>query len=167
MYLRNAWYVACTPDEIAAGPLGRTICGDRIVLFRAEGGNVSALEDFCPHRGAPLSLGTVREDGRIVCGYHGLVMGGDGKCVGMPGQRVRPTIKSYPALERYGFVWVWPGEKSLADPSKLHHLAWAESPAQRHAEKAWVWWVAYRKPHRAGAGRTSTCTKGPCAGVAP
>src|SRR4051812_3935027 len=128
MYLKNAWYVACTPDEIAGKPLGRTLCGDRIVLFHAEGGNVSALEDFCPHRGAPLSLGTVRDDGRIVCGYHGLVMGGDGKCVGMPGQRVRPTIKSYPALERNGFIWVWPGEKSLADPSKLHHLPWAQSP---------------------------------------
>src|SRR6476620_4355273 len=128
MYVRNAWYVAATVDEIATGPLGRTICGNRMVLFRSEGGAVSALEDFCPHRGAPLSLGTVRDDGRIVCGYHGLVMGGDGKCVGMPGQRVRPTIKSYPAIERYGFVWVWPGEKSLADPAKLHHLPWAESP---------------------------------------
>ena len=128
MYLKNAWYVACTSDEIDGKPLGRTLCGDRIVLFRAEGGAVSALEDFCPHRGAPLSLGTVRDDGRIVCGYHGLVMGGDGKCVGMPGQRVRPTIKSYPAIERYGFIWVWPGEKALADPAKLHPLPWAESP---------------------------------------
>ena len=58
MYVRNAWYVACTPDEIAGKPLGRTICGERMVLFRGEGGAVAALEDFCPHRGAPLSLGT-------------------------------------------------------------------------------------------------------------
>lgn len=43
-----------------------------MVFFRAEGGAVAALEDFCPHRGAPLSLGAVREDGRLVCGYHGL-----------------------------------------------------------------------------------------------
>ena len=72
MYVRNAWYVAATVDEIASGPLGRTICGNRMVLFRSEGGAISALEDFCPHRGAPLSLGRVRDDGRIVCGYHGL-----------------------------------------------------------------------------------------------
>jgi hypothetical protein len=38
MYVRNAWYVACTADEIAAAPLGRTICGQRMVLFRSEGG---------------------------------------------------------------------------------------------------------------------------------
>ena len=125
MYVRNAWYVACTADEIAAAPLGRTVCGQRMVLFRSEGGAVSALEDFCPHRGAPLSLGRLRDDGRIVCGYHGLVMGGDGRCVSMPGQRVRPTIRSYPALERDGFVWVWPGEKSAADPARLPSLPWA------------------------------------------
>jgi vanillate O-demethylase monooxygenase subunit len=129
MYVRNAWYVACAADEITVGTLlGRTICGERMVLFRAEGGAASALEDFCPHRGAPLSLGALRQDGRIVCGYHGLVMGGDGKCVSMPGQRVKPTIKSYPTLERYGFVWVWPGEKAKADAAKLHPLPWAESP---------------------------------------
>ena len=88
MYVRNAWYVACTSDELKNEPLGRTICAQRMVFFRGEGGAVSALEDFCPHRGAPLSLGRVRDDGRIVCGYHGLVMGGDGRCVSMPGQRV-------------------------------------------------------------------------------
>jgi vanillate O-demethylase monooxygenase subunit len=94
-----------------------------------KGGAVSALEDFCPHRGAPLSLGTVRDDGRIVCGYHGLVMGGDGKCVGMPGAaRAADDQAAIPAIERYGFIWVWPGEKALADPAKLHPLPWAEIP---------------------------------------
>ena len=134
MYIRNAWYVACTAEEIGAGKLlGRTICGERVVLFRAEGGAASALEDFCPHRGAPLSLGSLRDDGRIVCGYHGLVMGGDGKCVSMPGQRVRPTIRAYPVLERHGFVWIWPGDKAKADPQKLHPLPWAESPEWAYA----------------------------------
>ena len=133
MYVRNAWYVAATSDEIGAAPLGRTICGQRMVVFRGAGGNISALEDFCPHRGAPLSLGRVRDDGAIVCGYHGLVMGGDGRCIGMPGQRVRPTIRVYPAIERYGFVWVWPGDKRAADPAHLHHLPWAESPEWTYA----------------------------------
>ncbi len=133
MYVRNAWYVACAADEIGAAPLGRTICGHRMVLFRGEGGAVAALEDFCPHRGAPLSLGKVRDDGRIVCGYHGLVMGSDGRCVSMPGQRVRPTIRSFPVVERHGFVWVWPGEKGQADPARLQPLPWADSPEWTYA----------------------------------
>ena len=125
LYPKNAWYVAATPDEIADKPLGRQVCGERIVFYRAAQG-VAAVEDFCPHRGAPLSLGFVR-DGTLVCGYHGLQMGCDGKPVAMPGQRVRgfPCIRSYPAVERYGFIWVWPGEAALADPAAIPHLHWA------------------------------------------
>ncbi len=77
MFPLNTWYVAATPDEIAAmpsGALGRKICGQDIVFFNDANGNVAALEDWCPHRGAPLSLGRVCE-GKLVCGYHGLADG--------------------------------------------------------------------------------------------
>lgn len=129
MYPKNTWYVAATPDEVADKPLGRRICGERIVFFRGEGDTVAAVEDFCPHRGAPLSLGFVR-DGQLVCGYHGLVMGCEGKAVCMPGQRVRgfPTIRSYPVVERHGFIWVWTGDASLADETKIPDLLWANNP---------------------------------------
>jgi vanillate O-demethylase monooxygenase subunit len=129
MFPKNTWYVACTPDEIADKPLGRQICGEKIVFFRGPEGNVAAVEDFCPHRGAPLSLGSVK-DGQLTCGYHGLVMGCEGKAVSMPGQRVGgfPAIRRYAVEERYGFIWIWPGDEKLADASKIHHLEWAVSP---------------------------------------
>jgi vanillate O-demethylase monooxygenase subunit len=129
MFPRNTWYVACTPDEIDEKPLGRQICGEHIVFYRAGDGQVAALEDFCPHRGARLSLGSVCE-GQLVCGYHGLVMGCDGKTVSMPGQRVGgfPKIRNYPVVERYGFIWVWTGDAALADPASIHHLEWADHP---------------------------------------
>ena len=129
MYPKNAWYVACTPGEIDDKPLGRKICDERIVFYRGAEGLVAAVEDFCPHRGAPLSLGRVVE-GQLVCGYHGLVMGCDGKPVAMPGQRVRafPAIRTFPVVERYGFIWVWTGDPVLADAGKIQHLHWAESP---------------------------------------
>jgi vanillate O-demethylase monooxygenase subunit len=129
MFPKNAWYVACTPSEIDDKPLGRRICGEAIVFYRGPDNRVAALEDFCPHRGAPLSLGSVVE-GRLVCGYHGLEMGCDGKTIAMPGQRVRgfPAIRSFPAVERHGFIWVWPGEAAQADPASIHPLEWAESP---------------------------------------
>ena len=129
MFPKNAWYVACTPDEIRDRPLGRKICGEQIVFYRGLEAKVVALEDFCPHRGAQLSLGFVR-DGELVCGYHGLTMGCSGKTSSMPGQRVEkfPSIKSYPVEERYGFIWVWTGDPLLADPSQIHHLEWADNP---------------------------------------
>ncbi len=130
MFLKNTWYVACSTAEITDKPLGRKICGESMVFYRGEGGKVSALEDFCPHRGAPLSLGFVCE-GQLVCGYHGLVMGCDGKTVSMPGQRVRafPAIRSFAVLERYGFVWVWPGDASLADESHMPVFEFFDNPA--------------------------------------
>ncbi|MBK5206222.1 MAG: aromatic ring-hydroxylating dioxygenase subunit alpha [Polaromonas sp.] len=129
MFPKNTWYVACTPDEIDSKPLGRKICGERIVFYRGEEGRVAALEDFCPHRGAPLSLGFVSE-GKLVCGYHGLEMGCEGKTIAMPGQRVRgfPQIRSYPVVERYGFIWVWPGDAAQADPEKIPHFDWYDNP---------------------------------------
>jgi vanillate monooxygenase len=128
----NTWYVACTPDEVAATPhgaLGRQICGQRLVFYRGPEGRLTALEDFCPHRGAPLSLGRVC-DGKLVCGYHGLEMGCDGKTVAMPGQRVRgfPSIRAYPVQERFGFVWVWPGDPALADAARIPAPVWADNP---------------------------------------
>lgn len=124
----NAWYVACTPDELTDKPLARTICGEPLVFYRSGDGRVVALEDFCPHRGAPLSLGFVR-DGNLVCGYHGLEIGCTGHALAMPGQRVEgfPPARAFAVIERYGFVWVWPGDQAKADPAELHHLPWAES----------------------------------------
>ena len=122
----NAWYVACMAEEIAERPLGRVVCGQAMVMFRDGAGGVAALEDFCPHRGAPLSLGFVRE-GALVCGYHGLAVGCDGRPVGMPGQQVAgfSRVQSFPAIERGGFIWVWPGD-TPADADALPVLPWGE-----------------------------------------
>jgi vanillate O-demethylase monooxygenase subunit len=129
MYPKNAWYVAATPNEIDEKPLGRTICGEKIAFFRGPEGVVAAVENFCPHRGAPLSLGYVSE-GKLVCGYHGLHMGCNGKTVSMPGQRVQgfPAVRSYPVEERYGFIWVWPGDAALADKATIPHQEWYDNP---------------------------------------
>lgn len=129
-FVLNTWYVAAQSEDInATQPLGRTVCNIDIAFFRNKEGVVQAVEDFCPHRGAPLSLGFV-EDGELVCGYHGLRMGGEGKTLSMPNQRVErfPCIRRIPVIERYGFIWIWPGETERADPALIPNLFWADSP---------------------------------------
>jgi vanillate O-demethylase monooxygenase subunit len=48
----------------------------------------------------------------------------------MPGQKVHafPAIKSYPVEERYGFIWVWPGDPARADKALIPHQAWHNNP---------------------------------------
>ena len=130
MFIKNAWYVACMPDDFQDKPLGRKVCGESMVFYRGAEGQAVALEDFCPHRGAPLSLGFVK-DGNLVCGYHGLEMGCEGKTIAMPGQRVRgfPAIRSFPVVERYGFVWVWPGQADKASVDLLPKFDFFDNPA--------------------------------------
>ena len=129
MFIKNSWYVACRPDEIYGKPLGRQICGEKMVLYRGAEGQPVVLEDFCPHRGTPLSLGFVK-DGNLVCGYHGLEMGCEGKTVAMPGQRVSsfPPIRTFPVIERYGFIWVWPGDHDKADPALMPTFEFFDNP---------------------------------------
>lgn len=130
MFPKNAWYVAATADELAGKPLGRQICGEKIVFYRDAEDRVVALEDFCPHRGAPLSLGFL-EDGKLVCGYHGLKMGSDGRTDSMPKQRVQgfPCVRAFPVEERHGYVWVWTGDAAQANADDIPELAWANNPA--------------------------------------
>ena len=131
MFPLNTWYVAARSHEIGTErPLGRRICNRPMAFFRHAAGKISAVEDFCPHRGAPLSLGFVQGD-TLVCGYHGLAMGGDGKTASMPCQRVRgfPAIASYPVYEAHGFVWVWPGDIAQADVARVPQFDWMGNPA--------------------------------------
>ncbi|HUK60234.1 MAG TPA: Rieske 2Fe-2S domain-containing protein, partial [Stellaceae bacterium] len=102
MFLRNAWYIAAWADELKTAPLARRICNEPLVLFRGRDGAVAALDDRCCHRAAPLSRGTLVEEG-IQCGYHGLIIDGAGQCVRVPGQKLVPDtarVRSYPAVEK-------------------------------------------------------------------
>ena len=126
MFIRNAWYVAAWADEIEAGPLARRICNEPVVLYRDANDTAAALIDMCCHRGAPLHMGRVTEEG-LECGYHGLVFGTDGVCVRVPGQdRIpeRARVRSFPLVEQDGFLWIWMGDPALADPSAIVSYPW-------------------------------------------
>jgi vanillate O-demethylase monooxygenase subunit len=120
-FVRNAWYVGAWPEELDDGPLARRIMNEPICLYRDAEGVVGALEDRCCHRGAPLTHGQVVEVG-LQCGYHGLTFDRAGNCIEVPGQDSIPQaarVKSYPVIERQGFIWIWMGDAALADESKI------------------------------------------------
>lgn len=115
-FVRNAWYMAMWAEELKQGQLAaRTILGESIVFFRSEKGGVSALQNRCPHRFAPLDRGKILQGDRVQCPYHGLEFDGTGRCVRNPhgNQIVPPQMKtrSYPALEKHTCIWVWMGDR--------------------------------------------------------
>jgi vanillate O-demethylase monooxygenase subunit len=121
MFLQDHWYAAAWSEEVGRSLLARRLLGRRVVLYRTAAGAPVALEDRCPHRSAPLSMGRLVDDG-LECGYHGIVYDSGGRCVRVPGQdRIPPgaTVRSYPAAEKYGLVWLWMGEAAAADPAKI------------------------------------------------
>jgi vanillate O-demethylase monooxygenase subunit len=110
---KNMWYVAFWSADLAAGALqARRILGEPIVFYRSATGDVAALEDTCPHRFAPLSLGTVDGD-RVRCAYHGLEFDRSGACVHNPHNdgKIPPAarVRTYPVVEKYSLVWIWMG----------------------------------------------------------
>ena len=130
MYLRNCWYIAGLPEDVSESPVGRVFLGDSVVLFRAADGAVAALEDRCCHRHLPLSLGRVSGE-NLQCGYHGLEFDSAGNCVKVPGQaRVPPgaSVRSYPMIERHGWLWIWMGEADAADPDLVPDVFWRDHP---------------------------------------
>jgi vanillate O-demethylase monooxygenase subunit len=143
MFIRNAWYTAAWAHEVGDKPLGRRLLNDPVVLFRGADGKVGALEDRCCHRGTPLKIGKVVEQG-IECGYHGLVFDASGRCVRIPGQDQIPErarVRSYPVVEKDEFIWIWMGEPARADVSQIidypyhrDHAKWPHKHAMYHIQ---------------------------------
>src|ERR1700727_182301 len=114
------WYPVAWSDELKVGKsLGRRFASEPIVIYRGASGQVFALEDRCAHRQVPLHLGVVTGD-EIKCHYHGWTYNCSGKCVGVPYlgigvERLPNGVKSYPAREIDGLIFVFPGDPSLAE----------------------------------------------------
>ncbi|MFF5922671.1 Rieske 2Fe-2S domain-containing protein [Streptomyces flavochromogenes] len=109
--------------------------GRRMALYRGAGGTVYALEDRCAHRQVPLSLGVV--DGEALrCCYHAWAYRGNGhisQIPYLPKGTARPPrgVRSYPVRERYGLVFVFPGDPARAEHTPLPLLPEADSSRHR------------------------------------
>ena len=80
----------------------------------------TVASDRCPHRGSPLSLGSYDAD-CLVCPYHGLRYGADGRCAGFPARPdarlpQRLTLDTLHTREGHGLVWACAGEPGSDGP---------------------------------------------------
>jgi len=130
-WVRDCWYVAAWGGELQPGAtLRRVLLGRPVVLWRTLAGQAYALEDRCPHRQAPLSLGRVEEAG-LRCMYHGLVFDGGGRCVGIPSERNLPNLSTpaIPLVERHSLLWIWAGQAGAENTDSIPDAHWLDDPA--------------------------------------
>jgi phenylpropionate dioxygenase-like ring-hydroxylating dioxygenase large terminal subunit len=114
--LREAWYFALPGRRLRRGrTVAKTMLGEPVLIGRDAAGRPFALRDICPHRAMPLSAGHF-EGGEIECCYHGWRFGTDGRCTAIPSLATKEAValdrirvRSYPAQEVQGNIWVYFG----------------------------------------------------------
>ncbi|CAN0450631.1 unnamed protein product, partial [Discosporangium mesarthrocarpum] len=122
LILRNIWYFGIASRDVGPGKLvHRELCGQPVVFGRTAAGEMFALRDNCPHRGAPLSAGRIKDD-QVECCYHGWTFDRHGCCTSIPAlvaddpvDLSKITVASFPVRERQGVVWIWFGDGDGAD----------------------------------------------------
>jgi phenylpropionate dioxygenase-like ring-hydroxylating dioxygenase large terminal subunit len=133
--LLDQWYLVCSAGDVADRPIAIKRLNRNLVLWRDTASEVHVLEDFCPHRGAPLSLGRII-GGRLSCAYHGFEIDAAGCIATVPatpdcalvGQQ---SVRVYPVREIAGAIYVYfsdrpgvvPPEPSL--PEELSSPEWS------------------------------------------
>jgi renierapurpurin 18,18'-hydroxylase len=113
------WYAVAWARDVRPGRITPIqIWNQEVALWRDSQGHIQAVEDICPHKGVAMHKGTVQGD-RIVCGYHGWEFDRSGECAHIPyfppEQKLpRACMRHFPVRERYGVIFLFPGDASLA-----------------------------------------------------
>lgn len=121
--LKDLWHAVCPSGFIKDRPVSLKRLGRSLVLWRDTQGQLHALEDRCPHRGAPLSQGVMMGD-RLSCPYHGVEVRHDGvvtRVPGSPGCKLegQKATLSFHVAERAGAVYVYNASQPVDVPPPL------------------------------------------------
>jgi phenylpropionate dioxygenase-like ring-hydroxylating dioxygenase large terminal subunit len=113
--LSSSWHAVLTCEELGDEPVRVELLGEPWMVTRLDG-QVVAFFDRCPHRGAPLSIGTICGT-RLQCAYHGWMFEASGACTTIPSLGPDATIPPRAdarvaggVAEAYGLIWISPEE---------------------------------------------------------
>jgi phenylpropionate dioxygenase-like ring-hydroxylating dioxygenase large terminal subunit len=121
--LKNYWHPVLASWAVHDTPVGITRLSENIVLWRDAEGQVNAVEDRCPHRGARLSLGWNLGD-RVACWYHGVEVNREGVVENVPAVLKSPMkgkkcLRAFPVKEIAGAIFLYFGDALNQTPCEL------------------------------------------------
>ncbi len=122
-------------------PIRAKLLGESLIAFRDSSGKVGVIDRNCPHRLADLFFGRNEEHG-LRCSYHGWKFDVAGNCVDMPTEtpestfRQKVRVKSYPAQDHGGVIWVYMGPSYLRP--ELPEFEWALVPETHRLVTCWL-----------------------------
>ncbi len=141
--LQNAWFPILEGDDVGTDVvLSVRLLGDDYAVWRTADGALVAAPDRCPHREAPLSIGTL-DGGELTCAYHGWKFANEGTCVLIPSSGPDATIppaahlRCIHVVEQYGLVWLCPGTPEHPIP----RIAQDDDPAFRRLNSGVEHWT--------------------------
>ncbi len=114
------WWPVARLEDLGTEPMALQLLGQSLVLWRGESGRASLLTDRCPHRGARLSMGRVRQDS-LQCPYHGWRFDTMGRCVAIAAQPgfeppASSAACSHRLVQSHGMWWAALGQPAHEPP---------------------------------------------------
>ena len=111
----TGWFFVDYSESLKPGELRNVELFDQEwVLFRTESGKVGLTDPYCPHLGAHIGHGGAVVGEHIRCPFHHWEYDTAGWCKHIPYGKLTPPIvkkqailRTLPAQERYGLIWVW------------------------------------------------------------
>jgi len=127
------WPVAQTENMPKSGMRSTRIGSLELVVLKTKNGEFRVYEDACPHKRVRFSkMGKVDGD-TLQCQYHGWQFdGADGSCqslAAMSGQKQCFDLQAYPCRVYCNWVWVFPGDRALAEQIPLPEIPQADQLA--------------------------------------
>lgn len=82
--LAKGWLPLCRISDLTSSPKSFKVLGRNWVAYVGTDNAPRVFEDVCPHRRAPLSLGTCDDAASLRCPYHGWLFDESGQCIEIP-----------------------------------------------------------------------------------
>lgn len=137
----HVWTPLLHASQLKHKPLRLVLAAEPVVLFRGTNGKIGALIDRCPHRGAALSAGHVREDGCIECPFHGWRFDPAGENQHVP---LNPDAKRHllgatalPVRQYGDLIWVHTAANEQAPAPQVPEGLTADGLARIYVERHW------------------------------